>query len=379
MPPSLTHEEFAKIATTPDYTIHAPLWHAALEQQLQDSWEASDDKCLDENTKSMSGNEIWLWREVAQVFRASLRDLFRYGLRIDTAASDPPVPYMNRDLCKKLRLVVCHPFWAGDLSLLRYALQWAISAEQDFLPHAIDPFPKLSPALLAGMKDWAHESDMLANVAMAKDLVGMLRPLQRMPRLQDLCNLIEKNTPRHHRHKREYFLRVHHVSAVIKSLDQLNATGSPCVYHADQFREAMSGAPHRYPPHPTVLRALKKDWVLGERRLFAMATRYHMDNKRADDEYLPLDAPAGEVPALPRHMWSRPQQEEREQDEACYLGYEWVRTDYDPPYYMAATPIKSASPELSDQDLDTDMPDYDEALVSDQALDPTEVVDLTTP
>ena len=94
-------------------------WSVKDERELRQSW-SSEDECELEDTGT-SRYEIGVWAVMAEHYRCTPRDLFRYGLRWE-----PPDNVANSLFHEALRRLLPHPFFRGDVALLRAALQLAV-------------------------------------------------------------------------------------------------------------------------------------------------------------------------------------------------------------------------------------------------------------
>ncbi|KAK1750953.1 hypothetical protein QBC47DRAFT_464549 [Echria macrotheca] len=297
-------------------TMHTPLWNETLQRQVADSWTDEDEVCLVQHTSMLrAAGEQDLWKEFGQHFKLPLWELFRYGLRIDTSASDPPCPYMDAELCSNLRIAICHGFWDGDPSILRFALQWAVSAATESKPRAVTPFYPIDREVSAEMQ----LGDMNR---MVHELDSRQHPLRRKRHLQQLCDLIQAETdgPGDNPPGACFLLTAEHVGTLIKALDRLQ---HPSFHlkaraYARETRHAMRPKHAQYHPRSEAsLRSWKKRWILDERKRFAIAYRFYCNNISADDGYQPIDVSQHDVPVLPPTFWD-------DGKRPSYAVFEWT-------------------------------------------------------
>lgn len=114
------------------------VWTAQDEASLQNSWGTDDDAVLEKSMKSNT-SERELWSMMVDIFECLPWDLFRYGLKMGssdrrrftiTRPNGQEIqlnsPYITKPLCDELKQIITHPIWKGDVTLLRYALQWSV-------------------------------------------------------------------------------------------------------------------------------------------------------------------------------------------------------------------------------------------------------------
>lgn len=138
----------------PNQPDTAYLWSESDEESLQASWTDLDEKILQETVKN-DGSEIRMWRMMIERFDCIPHDLFRYGLKVNTLASNTHKhitvdgqklmnPYPSHSTMLKLETLMAHPIWeecGRDIRYLRYALQWAIRCRIKDHDEPVRPVP----------------------------------------------------------------------------------------------------------------------------------------------------------------------------------------------------------------------------------------------
>ncbi|KAL2024570.1 hypothetical protein VTK56DRAFT_7613 [Thermocarpiscus australiensis] len=273
----------------PAAPVDSILWSDDDERRLQSSWTAQDEAILKRHTDSVT-SERPFWKIILQMFGRHPHHLFRYGLKYDPRNSHVNVdgrrvhsPYLSDHMCLDLQAVLCHPIWAGDLAMVRYVLQMAVTYR---VPGHIQPIGALA------LKE--HESS-LYELARRQDRDLALTCLATLyktryterPEIQKLCSLLEKAVIKDlpadddDDHDEDslsvertlFLLQDCDVAAVKTALDNLNLNGivetyKSCEAFLEAFKDGMEGGRRgRFAPMETeTLQKWKKTCVLADRR-----------------------------------------------------------------------------------------------------------------
>jgi len=126
-------------------------WSVKDEQMLRRSWSTADQADL--VALGTSYAEVMVWRSAASIYGCTPPDLFRYGLK----QSPPRDADENELFWGALLKLMVHPFWGGDVAVLRLALQLAVmrrAGRRGHVPPLSPPWSHTEPRFL----EWVRES-----------------------------------------------------------------------------------------------------------------------------------------------------------------------------------------------------------------------------
>jgi hypothetical protein len=274
--PTLTREAAERLLPGKGIdTNECTLWTADDERQLQASWTSRDQAVLD-NHSSKTPGESPFWRLLLQQYQRHPYDLFKYGLKYDDSVlrdREVKMPsgqvhkcknpgYLSQSICESLELLLAHPIWNRDLSLVRYALQIAVMHR---VPGHITPiWPcvysdacyAVRDAYLA--EDQVEAADDISFVAYANS-----SPHTR-PEIRELCVIIDKTVQKDKpisrpddgdlpREQVLFLLQHKDVTTVKEAIAAMRWDGRPryrsCETHLEEYKSHLAGGKKgAYPP-----------------------------------------------------------------------------------------------------------------------------------
>ena len=166
-----------------DFVFAKKYWSVRDERALRKSWSEEDEAAL-RAQDSVSDAEVHVWIAMGELFQCQPPDLFRYGLKYDAPAGGGDAAFWER-----LFRLLPHPMWAGNIAILRYALQLAVIhriGTQGHVDPLIPPWSHTEPSFIRWMvesapagggtqRPWTHHELELAAVAEFRSRVQVQR------------------------------------------------------------------------------------------------------------------------------------------------------------------------------------------------------------
>ncbi|KAJ2991222.1 hypothetical protein NUW58_g2592 [Xylaria curta] len=190
-----------------------------------DGFELGADLILD--IKAGARNESWqhLWKGCVALFQSSPWDLFTWGLHLTSETSE------HNKIYRQLFILLPHPIWQGQLSLLRYGLQMAVYARSKGHMAPVGPLPvEIATGLFEHSE--GEDNELIATIALdiwnvfkngKNGKNGMIYLL-----VQEMKEICGRKPPivRHQRNSnRLFFLSACDMDVITDALDSLYSSG----------------------------------------------------------------------------------------------------------------------------------------------------------
>ena len=305
-----TEEEAEKLLPSPDFP-HLP-W-------IKGEWWNEEDEVVLQRERGVLAAALaeWavsqnyeqsLWKAMLQLYGRTPFDLFRYGLKLETGSKRRPLEIgggevinicMSQDLALELSVLVCHPIWHNDITILRFALQYAIYCRVE---GHIYPLSAVQKAMAEDAQDeflqtivkWQN-NDSLLNEPWKRlagdyyyhslDHGGPHANLDLKELFAELKKRVKPSASSNEQEKMLFLLRVANVRAVRNALDSLEIYGYKKWLPTKEYSEAYkkyqlestnAKTLRSFPPTRDALRKWKKTCFLHEVREKLIRTRLRL-------------------------------------------------------------------------------------------------------